>query len=62
MTTTTRSEATEKAARARAASRRLASTSTDARNQALLRIAVTLGRRPRGLAGMSLGITPASRA
>ena len=31
-------------------------------SQALLRIAETLGRRPRGLAGMSLGITPASRA
>jgi ATP-binding protein involved in chromosome partitioning len=30
-------------------------------SQALLRIAETLGRRPRGLAGMSLGITPASR-
>ena len=28
-------------------------------SQALLRIAETLGRRPRGLAGMSLGITPA---
>ena len=27
-------------------------------SQALLRIAETLGRRPRGLAGMSLGITP----
>jgi ATP-binding protein involved in chromosome partitioning len=31
-------------------------------SQALLRIAETLGRRPRGLAGLSLGITPASRA
>jgi glutamate-5-semialdehyde dehydrogenase len=51
MTTTTRSEATEKAARARAASRRLASTSTDARNQALLRIADALeAETPRILA------------
>ena len=31
-------------------------------SQALTRIAETLGRRPRGLAGMSLGITPARRA
>jgi ATP-binding protein involved in chromosome partitioning len=31
-------------------------------SQALLRIAETLGRRPRGLAGLSLGITPARRA
>ncbi|PKN80468.1 MAG: glutamate-5-semialdehyde dehydrogenase [Chloroflexi bacterium HGW-Chloroflexi-9] len=51
MTTTTRSEATEKAARARAASRRLASTSTDARNRALLRIADALeAETPRILA------------
>jgi len=51
MTTTTRSEATEKAARARAASRRLASTSTDARNRALMRIADALeAETPRILA------------
>ena len=31
-------------------------------SQALTAIAETLGRRPRGLAGMSLGITPARRA
>jgi len=31
-------------------------------SQALLRIAETLGRRPRGLAGMSLGITPTIRS
>ncbi len=42
MTTTTRSEAIEKAALARAASRRLASSSTDERNRALLRIADAL--------------------
>lgn len=51
MTTTTRSEAIEKAARARAASRRLASTSTDDRNRALLRIADALeAETPRILA------------
>ena len=31
-------------------------------SQALTRIAEALGRKPRGLAGLSLGITPARRA
>ncbi|MDA1004351.1 MAG: glutamate-5-semialdehyde dehydrogenase [Chloroflexi bacterium] len=39
MTLTARSEATEKAARARAASRRMGAVSTDTKNEALLRIA-----------------------
>ncbi|MDA1240855.1 MAG: glutamate-5-semialdehyde dehydrogenase [Chloroflexi bacterium] len=51
MTTTTRSEAIEKAAVARAASRRLAGASTDLRNRALLRIADALeAETPRILA------------